>query len=159
MARNIKNAVVFDAFCQFGAYMIDSELINEKEIIEECLIYQSTMNNVVGIILFTIGVGCIGTPNPQRMALVGLGLVFSILFYASQQFPPTIKALRQLKKETNSAEISDLLCRVENKHLNYKVLLSKYLIYLIGVLFYALVLFCEGFTCWIKTIPASYTGC
>ena len=59
VARNIKNAVVLDAFYQFGAYMIDSELINEKEIIEECLIYQSTMNNVVGIILFTIGVSCI----------------------------------------------------------------------------------------------------
>lgn len=130
--------------------MAINELANDKEVIEECIKYNNAMNQLVGIILFSLGVGCVGTPNPQRMALVGLMIVIPIIIYAYKRFPPTIKTLRQLKKETNDDEVSHLLCQIEKNHLNIKIVISDYLVYLAGILFYTLVLFSEDFVWWIK---------
>jgi len=134
--------------------MFRKELVNEAEVITECIEYRNALNHVVGVILFSLGVGCVGTPNPQRMALVGLSIVAPILLYAYQQFPPSIKALRQLYDETKDAEIGKLLCHIENEHMNYKVMFSIYLIYIVGFLFYALVLLSKDFSCWIKTVSS-----
>lgn len=126
-----------------------NRLLIETKVNEECNHYNNVLNNVVGLMLLNLGVACVGTPNPQKMALVGLIVVAPVLLYATRQFSPIVKKLRMEKKAGNKSS-AILLQFINKKHLGVKSLLSDCPIYFVSTLFYFSVLLFPKFTEWIK---------
>ena len=91
-------------------------------------------------------------PNSGKAAVFSLGIIVPLIWLAFKYYPPEIKALRDLYKETKNKEVKEALDKLEKKYYGFKSMLTGNFIYLYGFVFYFLVLLVPEFSEYIKSI-------
>jgi hypothetical protein len=130
-----------------------SQLVDENKVKEESLRQNEYLNGILGIVIFSLALSCVGLPNPQKAALVLNLIIIPMVIAAIKHVPSTIITLRELRKEhPNDEEVRDLLKYLEKKYLGFHSAMKNNLVYLGGITFYILVLFSSDFTDWFKAV-------
>ncbi len=105
---------------------IESEYAKWKEI----------LNVGVGVLSFTLGIACLGTPCPGLWATVSLAFVLVLFLHFRRYFPKTIRHLRKQELEAIDALT---LQGIENKYFSGAALFAGFGGYWFGFLFLCLV--------------------
>lgn len=111
-------------------YYIDESTIEELD--AEYAKWGEFLNGRVGLLAFSFGLSCLGTPWPDITGF--LSLVFLLLFsvYGQKHFPKTLKQLRK-KKLVGVAEMT--LIGIEKKYFGLEAAFKKFYVYMFGWLF------------------------
>ncbi|EMG1958701.1 hypothetical protein J4H19_22800 [Vibrio alginolyticus] len=110
-------------------------------------------NHIIGIITFTISLACLSFDNPQKVALLCLPVVFSLLAGAPNF--RSLKEARDLIDYAESDEDKEILKQRFNEQINKKSRVKQVFevfIYFYGVLFYSLVLMRPDVTSYLKSV-------
>ena len=102
--------------------------------------WAETLNNMVGVVLFNLGVSCLGSPYPIVTATVSAAFAFLLFFRIPYKFPPTLKELRKKKLQGDDKGKLD---EIEKKHLGFVALLKNFNVFFAGWLFLVFVCFYE----------------
>ena len=94
--------------------------------------WTETLNITVGVVLFNLGVSCLGSPDPKVTASFSTAFASLLLFHISYKFPATLKELRK-KRLQGVDEVT--LGGIENKHLGCVALLKNFYVFFAGWLF------------------------
>jgi hypothetical protein len=131
--------------------LMSHDLVDEETVELEVNRHQEFLNIGLGLVAFTLALGCIGTPSPEKSAWLCFPVIVGLAFWAVRHFPPTIIALRKLEKETGDSQVSEVRKRLEKKYIGIKALITKNFLYWFGLAFFLGVLGSPEFVDWIKT--------
>ena len=130
-----------------------SDLINKKKYDAEIESITSYLNQVFGVLVFTISLACLGFPSPQKAALFSLPIIL-ILFGLA----PQVKELRlvhTLIKDHDDEEEKKMFEQEYQGFIKsdggFLKSLTKIPGYHYGLMFYCFVLFSEDFGVWFRT--------
>jgi hypothetical protein len=114
------------------------KLINETDKqVEEWALF---LNNVIGILAFTLGLASLGTSTASFNALISLAFLSLVWFQGKHKFSENIANLRKKLKESKEADHSHeklkvILSGFEKRYFGAKALLTQFPIYVFGMLF------------------------
>jgi len=100
-----------------------------KEIEAEYSKWGEYLNGGVGLLSFSFGLSCLGTPRPDITGFISLLFVLIFLIYGQKHFPQKLKELRK-KKLSGIDELT--LLGFEKKYFGFTALFKNFPIYLIG---------------------------
>ncbi len=127
-----------------------SNLIDEEKLAREDLAAQKYLNEVIGLISFTLGLTCLSFDNSVKIAYLCLPVVAILAVIGANNISGEIKALNQLIKETQNQEaIEEKKYHLSNQNTFQQFL--KYPMYVYGFSFYLTILLMPSFSQWIKT--------
>ena len=127
-----------------------SGLFDEEDVKRESERHNEFLNSAIGLLAFTLGLTCLGFEQPQKPAILCLGIITPVIFHALQYFPETIRTLRELVKETNDPHASKVLKYLESRYLGIQSLVTKNILLWYGLAFYLLVLIGPEYLQWVK---------
>lgn len=111
--------------------------------------WREALNGGVGVLSFTLGIACLGTPCPGLWASVSLIFVLVLFRHFRRYFPKTIRHLRKQEFEGIDALTWQ---GIENKYFGLTAALTGFSGYAFGFIF--LVLVASGGWCWLDcSIP------
>ncbi|CAM3627366.1 hypothetical protein [Parendozoicomonas haliclonae] len=119
---------------------MESKLFDEEDIKQEAKKHNDFLNTGVGLISFTLALTCLSFNDPQKAALLCFPIVLGILLQARNHFPPTLREIKILEKETKDEHVIEVRKYLDKKYLGVKSLLTKNLLYWYGCSFYLVVL-------------------
>lgn len=100
-------------------------------------------NIFLGVLSFTLGISCLGTPRPDVTGGISICFVFALLYNGQKQFPKTIKKLRDFKLEG----VDELaLIGIEKKYFSLKTFITTCPVFFFGLIFLGIVT-CYGRFC------------
>lgn len=76
-----------------------NSLVKEAKIRADVKQQSKFLNTVIGILGFTVGLTCFGFEDPQKPALLSLGIFIPLLVQAGNYYPSELKALKELISE------------------------------------------------------------
>ena len=130
-----------------------SYLINRKKYEAEIKSVTSYLNQVFGVLVFTISLTCLSFQNHQKAALFSLPIIL-VLF----GFAPTVNELRLVRtliKDHDDEEEKKTYEKEFQKFIKsdggFLKSLIQVPIYYYGLMFYCAVLFSEDFGVWFRT--------
>jgi hypothetical protein len=96
-------------------------LVTDIEYQKEARKQTEWLNWVFAIVTFSLCIECLQFASPWRIAMMGLGLVVPMYVYAFLSFPPTLGALRKLRREIQNdpkqhQEVDALVKYFENRY-------------------------------------------
>ena len=91
------------------------------------------------LIAFTLALTCLSFDNPQRPALLCLGIIIALYLKALRKAPPTLRILRAMNREEDNDELKETIKYLEKNH-GIKSLFRDCSILLIGLGVYLFVL-------------------
>jgi len=101
--------------------------------------WQFFLNNGIGILAFTLALGCLGTHAPSLNALLSFIFLSAIYCLGRKNFSQLYKELRNKKSKTT---VEKVFYAGATKHfLGYQKILASYTVFFIGYLFLAFVMF------------------
>lgn len=102
------------------------------EIESEYAKWAEFLNVGVGLLSFSLGISCLGTPRPDVTGF--LSLIFMLLFmaYGKNHFP---RKLRELRKASLVGIDELLLLGIERKHFGIRGIFKHFAVFLAGWLF------------------------
>lgn len=109
---------------------ITQETIAEIEI--EYAKWAEFLNIGVGLLSFSLGISCLGTPNPQATGLISLLFMLLFMTYGMKHFP---NRLRELRKKSLTGIDEILLRGIEDKYFGTKSLIKNFPVFITGWLF------------------------
>lgn len=109
---------------------ITQKTIEEIEV--EYAKWADFLNIGVGLLSFSLGISCLGTPNPEITALISLIFILIFMTYSMKHFP---NKLRELRNRSLDGTDELLLIGIEAKYFGTKSLIKNFPIFLIGWLF------------------------
>lgn len=135
------------------AYIINDELLGR--IRSQFRLWAMFLNNGVGLVSFTLGLACLGTPTPSVNA--GLSLVFIALIrqQGKHYFPQEIEILRKAAKGDEKARV--LLKGLEGEFFSMKVVLTQYPVFILGFIFPMFILVSPWVARW-SSLLSTYFG-
>jgi hypothetical protein len=107
-----------------------------KEIEAEYSKWGEYLNGGIGLLSFSFGLSCLGTPRPDLTGFLSLAFVLILALYGKERFPKKLKELR--KKELYGIDELALL-GFEKKYFGFMALVKNFPVYLIGWSFLGLV--------------------
>ena len=135
--------------------MSDKPIITDEEYAREVKAHLDYLNWVFGISTLFLSIACLQFKTPWHAAVICLIAVVPMYIHAFVNFPTSLKTLRKLYKETNSAEIKKILDHLERKYHGFKAIYSTATLWL-SLFLYLFVLFSfvpgfSPFLTWIQT--------
>lgn len=112
--------------------------------------YSQYLNLVVGVLIFSITMGCLGLPNPQKAALFSLPIVLGLILSLTNAFPETVRIMRDLIKETNDTEEKSSLKKELKEHMDLKWVFNN-IVFFWAYLSYFAVLLYPSYATWLKS--------
>lgn len=112
-------------------YVIKDELI--AKVREQFKQWAMFLNNGVGLLSFTLGLGCLGTNIPWVSAIFSIVLVILVRNQGKHFFPSEIKKLRDIAKTNEKARV--LLKGLEAEYFSKTKLVKEYPTFLFGFIF------------------------
>ncbi|MFC4258557.1 hypothetical protein ACFOZ5_05840 [Marinobacter lacisalsi] len=94
------------------------------------------LNGGLGLLSFSFGLSCLGTPRPDITGSISLVFIIIFSIYGKEHFPEKLKELR--KKELSGVDELTLL-RIEKRYFGISALFRNFPVYLIGWTFLGLV--------------------
>jgi len=91
------------------------------------------LNSIIGILAFTLALASLGTKLPWLSAVLSLVIVTVVRGRGSHFFPSEIDRLRKAAKTDPKADV--ILTGLTKRHQSSSVMILKYPIFLIGILF------------------------
>lgn len=91
------------------------------------------LNSAIGLLAFTLGLASLGTKIPWISATLSMFIVFLVRAGGGHVFPSEIERLRRASKSDKKADV--IVKGLIEKHLNANVLILKYPVFLLGMLF------------------------
>lgn len=131
---------------------MENGLFDEKKVKEEVKRHREHLNLVLGFAMFTVGVACLGTPNPQLTATFAFPVLVALIFASIRYAPETMITLRELEKGSKDPEVKEARVYLEKKYHSFWALLRGGFLYWYGVAFYLLVFGSPLFVEWIRKI-------
>ncbi|HEY3432470.1 MAG TPA: hypothetical protein VGK09_07970 [Rhodocyclaceae bacterium] len=109
---------------------ITQETIEEIE--NEYAKWAEFLNVGVGLLSFSLGISCIGTPRPDITADLSLFFMLLFMMYGQKHFP---KRLRELRRASLVGVDEILLLGIERKYFGIRGLCRNFPVFLAGWLF------------------------
>lgn len=100
-----------------------------KEIEAEYSKWGEFLNGGLGLLSFSFGLSCLGTPRPDITGFLSLSFVLVFALYGKERFPKKIRELRK-KKLSGIDELT--LLGFEKKYFGFVALIKNFPVYLIG---------------------------
>ena len=125
-------------------------LIDPEKLGKENLAIQKYLNDVIGLVSFTLGLTCLTFDNSLKIACLCLPVITILFVIGIRNLPGEARALNELVNETQDKEAIE-----EKKHyFGNKALLKQIVkcpMYIYGFSFYLAILIIPGFSEWLKT--------
>ncbi len=118
-------------------YVINEEYLDLVE--KQFKQWAKFLNNAIGILAFTFALACLGTNVPWLNACFSVLIVGYVWHQGKNNFPEEIEKLR--KEAKNNKEVKGnkqaklVVKALVSEHLNWKTLITKYPVYLLGYIF------------------------
>jgi hypothetical protein len=90
------------------------------------------LNVGVGLLLFSLGISCLGTPRPGITGFLSLLFMLLFMVYGQKHFP---RKLRELRKASLVGIDELLLLGIERKHFGIQGVFKNFPVFLAGWLF------------------------
>ncbi|MCU6433119.1 hypothetical protein LPB67_04935 [Undibacterium sp. Jales W-56] len=95
----------------------DSErLIKDHEYVREANAQKEWLNWVFAVTTMGLALTCLQFKSPQRPALLCLFIIVPMYCHAFQNIPPSLRALKDLKRETNDPRVISELNYLQHKY-------------------------------------------
>ena len=88
------------------------------------------LNNVVGVLAFSLGMASLGTDSPSTNATISMLFLFILIFNKRRLFPPQLIMLRTKDNRTQTEE--DCRRSIEKKQIGLSSLFKLYTVYASG---------------------------
>ncbi|MCG9680451.1 hypothetical protein [Vibrio sp. Isolate24] len=108
-----------------------------KKIRSQFKLWESFLNNAIGVLAFTLGLASLGTPIPCISATLSLFVVIFIWWQGQSLFPKEVTRLRKMAKKDYKSKV--ILSGVMTEQLSWLKAVTRYPMYLLGFLFLILV--------------------
>lgn len=106
--------------------------ISEDELIEieaEYSKWGEYLNGGIGLLSFSFGLACLGTPRPDITGFLSLAFILLFAAYGKERFPKRIKELR--KRQLSGVDELTLL-GFEKKYFGFRALFRNFTVYVAG---------------------------
>jgi len=90
------------------------------------------LNVGVGLVSFSLGISCLGTPRPDISGFISLTFMLMFMVYGQKHFP---HRLRELRKASLVGIDEILLVGIEHKYFGIGSLFKSFPVFLLGWLF------------------------
>ena len=117
-----------------------SKLLSESELAAEAKAHSDWLNWIFAVSTATLAIGALQFQHPWRVALLGLVVVVPMYFFAFFSFPASLRALREICRDTRDEEARKLLKYYESKYFGFSALYRNAALWL-ALSLYAIVLF------------------
>lgn len=128
-------------------------LITDAEYANEVKLHSDYLNWVFGISTIFLSLACLQFPTPWRAAIICLGAVLPMYFYAFASFPASLKVLRSLYKETKDESVKSTIKHLEKKFHGQRVIFTNFILWF-GLALFLFVLGSEYFQPLLQWIKA-----
>ena len=125
------------------------KLTEKTNIASEVSNYSNHLNLVVGVLIFTISLGCLSFENPQKVSFFALPIVLGLIIGIEKFFPENIRIVRNLIKETEDKNTKQELRKELREHMNFTFFFDN-LVFLWGYISFFLILLFPQYTDWLK---------
>ena len=125
------------------------KLTENTNIASEVSNYSNHLNLVVGVLIFTISLGCLSFENPQKVAFFALPIVLGLIIGIEKFFPENIRIVRNLIKETEDKSTKQELRKELREHMNFAFFFDN-LVFLWGDISFFIILLFPQYTDWLK---------
>lgn len=132
--------------------MSNKPLITDEEYEMEVKSHSYYLNWIFGVSTIFLAIACLQFATPWRPAVICLGAVIPMYFYAFASFPISLKVLRKLYAETKNPEVKNNITHLERKYHGWRVIFTNFILWF-GLALYLVVLFSDNkwpFILWVK---------
>lgn len=112
--------------------------LNEKALTAGFKRWSEFLNTAIGLVSFSLALGCLGTHRPSTNALLCLLFVTGIRVAGKDLYPASMRRLQQAAKK--DPELKKTIYAVQKKHMPYTRMFTANLPFLVGYLFLMLVM-------------------
>lgn len=127
-----------------------TELIDIDEVRQKVISQSEYLNSFLGILAFTLGLTCLGFPEPKLAAYTCLGIIVPLYIKAIYMTPSSIYALRQFVKRTKDPHAKEVLRYLEKNFVGLRVLLTRNFIFWYGIAFFVVVVISPEWFFWLR---------
>jgi hypothetical protein len=113
--------------------------LNERAIKAGFKRWSEFLNNAIGLVSFSLALGCLGTHRPATNAFLSFLFVMSIRIAGKDIYPASMRRLQQAAKKRPELK-TDVLIQ-QKKHMPYIRMFNANLPFLFGYVFLFLVMF------------------
>jgi len=128
---------------------METKLFDKKVLEKEAKIHRDFLNTVFGLACFTLSFTCANMSNPQKAAALCLFMIIPMWVKGYFYFPPTMRAVRELAKETKDSHTIELDKYLRTKYYGLISMLKKNIMYWSGLMFFILILAFPEVSAWV----------